>query len=786
MALANAPDRLTVACYWMTRGAQRAWQAINHQLEDPHGALFWIGGPAAAGKTHFLNYVIALGLRAGPLSAETARHLTIAAEISAPAGTADLERRLLEQLSLELAGDNGRAATLWRQLRGAEALRVALDHARHQGVKSVSLALDFGTAESESATEWLRSLAELAARIRTPRLTVIAAGRGQPPPGAQSFDVTPAPDEEIAVAIGRTRRLDDSSPRRADESYRGIDLGDLDGRAIFPFHPAAADALHVIGGRAAGIAGLARIAREAVLHWCEARDPRRLIYPAEVMSVPSGRATIEARLGETGRTALKLALAAADALAERNREVARDFVGTLVLQSLVGSAPSLDLEQLRAQMPSAAEYGRPTGGVLAEIAGELAARSRGVIVFDPAARTAQFNPRAAGAPQVAAFNSALTLARRFDPTLTPANEMPELRTRHKRLGDAMAEALETAARNRESFGTAVGEAGGMMSAAQQRAFADFIAIAEGGAQALIETGADTERCAGALEVVAAYEALAAIAAAAPRLRAMRDYLDATNLRAEFEDDQARDRRLVELETQCQLLRAAVNPSALSNASRVFEALEARFQTFKWTYVQHYRAAHQAWRGEMERVAGLAIDARGYVAALRRLNAIVALGPPEGAELSAQMTALQRRVVRCDFEGPLSPEITPLCPRCGFVLGTPSPRPEIDDAMVLAKRALQAKLAVLSQSAIARLICEHDDSHRLEGFLKITQAAQAEALVRVLDDKLARYLARLLDDNVSVASDGERRGVVRNIRAPRLKRHGVERGGRQLKSSDDDS
>src|SRR5260370_6942950 len=97
MALANAPDRLTVACYWMTRGAQRAWQAINHQLEDPHGALFWIGGPAAAGKTHFLNYVIALGLRAGPLTAQPPPQLTTPADISPPAGTHALHHRLLAQ-----------------------------------------------------------------------------------------------------------------------------------------------------------------------------------------------------------------------------------------------------------------------------------------------------------------------------------------------------------------------------------------------------------------------------------------------------------------------------------------------------------------------------------------------------------------------------------------------------------------------------------------------------------------------------------------------------------------
>jgi len=49
--------------------------------------------------------------------------------------------------------------------------------------------------------------------------------------------------------------------------------------------------------------------------------------------------------------------------------------------------------------------------------------------------------------------------------------------------------------------------------------------------------------------------------------------------------------------------------------------------------------------------------------------------------------------------------------------------------------------------IARLIREHDRDNRLEGFLKITQAAQTDALVRVLDEKLARYLAQVLDDNL---------------------------------------
>jgi len=63
-----------------------------------------------------------------------------------------------------------------------------------------------------------------------------------------------------------------------------------------------------------------------------------------------------------------------------------------------------------------------------------------------------------------------------------------------------------------------------------------------------------------------------------------------------------------------------------------------------------------------------------------------------------------------------------------------------------RRALEIKLAALSQSMIARLIRIHDREHRLEGFLKITQAAQTDALVRVLDEKLARYLAQVLDEN----------------------------------------
>ncbi|MGH7878331.1 MAG: hypothetical protein ACREQD_02425, partial [Candidatus Binataceae bacterium] len=81
-----------------------------------------------------------------------------------------------------------------------------------------------------------------------------------------------------------------------------------------------------------------------------------------------------------------------------------------------------------------------------------------------------------------------------------------------------------------------------------------------------------------------------------------------------------------------------------------------------------------------------------------------------------------------------------------------------------------KLATLSQTAIARLIREHDRGGRLEGFLKITQAAQTDALVRVLDDPLARYLTRLLEENPAGEAD-PRSAVVQPLRVARTRARG---------------
>ncbi len=402
----------------------------------------------------------------------------------------------------------------------------------------------------------------------------------------------------------------------------------------------------------------------------------------------------------------------------------------------------------------------------------LSERSHGVIRFEGSA--ARFDPRAAGAPEVAAFNAALGLIQRFDPTITAAEEMPELQAKLKRLADAMADAFEAAHHTGEIIAPVMNDPQVKLPPERRSAIADFAALATSGPSGLIEAAAAPERREQALKTIAAYESMASAAAAAPRIVAMRDYLDATGLR--YHHEAAEDGKLEGLVSQCQLLAGQLSPAVLLGAPHNLDALQARFQQFRWAYVEEYRAAHRRWRDEMRRLAAIKQDGRRHLEALARLNSIKALGPAHGAELEASMAAIDKRMVPCDFDGPLAPEVTPRCPQCGFVLGTPSPGRELEELFEEIRKALSSRLAALSKSAIARLIREHDHSRRLEGFLRITQAAQTEALVRVLDDELARYLAQLIDENLTLGAkeatvagaEADARPVLRSITGKRPK------------------
>jgi hypothetical protein len=739
--LESAPGADVVEFYFLTEAANRAWAAISARLASGTGAVFWIGGPAGAGKTHFLNYVLALEERAG---ITRGRRAIVRLGLEARGEVYDVEQRMFELLAREIgSGDAG--ATLWRQLHGGEALGVAFEQAHRVGLRAISVAIDFGASDAVGWDGYIAELARAAALNRQVAFNLYVAARTRAPAGAIALEVAPAGvGERILAAVARSRRILDETTVAA--LYDGTDLGAVEPHTIFPFDPRAIETLGNLAEEPASVASLAKLVSAALAAYREnAEAGMRPLLPIELVAAPAVAKRMEQRLGEAGRAALSIAHRAAEAMEERDR--ARGIVDVLMLERLGVGARALSPGELRARLPQHYRRGGSASAASAAIAAmleALAARTGGVITFE--ARGAQFNPRAAAASEVASFNRALALIQRFDSTLIEAAEPPQVRTRLKRAGEVMARAMEAAHRVDATLEAAHRELRAELQPEHRRTLDDFIALAGSGADALIEQASTPQSRAQAERVIAAYETLAAAAAAAPRIREVRDYLRATALIPDIAgDDPALDHAVAAAQVECQLLLAALDNAVPHWEPRSLDALEIRFQKFKWNYIQIYQAAHERWRRESERMTVEIATARAHFGVLGRLNSIAALGASIGEALERRIEELERRVTRCAPDAAVALDLVPCCRRCGFVLGTTLPASELGEIFEDLSCALKAKLTALSQDAIARLIRQHDRGHRLDGFLKIIQAAHTEALVRVLDDNLARYLGRLLDE-----------------------------------------
>src|SRR5271155_2347598 len=223
LELETSPRVATVASYVFTRAAERSWQVLNQHLEEPHGSVFWIGGPAGCGKTHFLDYVIALQRRAGALDAQNMRRLVCGLELAGRVSAAEVELFLLSALAEQIGGDPRTSGDLFRHMRGAAALNVGLETARRTGIAAITVAIDFGTSECASSSEFFAMLAQVAATFRQVKFTVIAAGRMSAPEAARPLAVMSRDAiEETTIAVRRARRLIEDAAVEAEGAYAGI------------------------------------------------------------------------------------------------------------------------------------------------------------------------------------------------------------------------------------------------------------------------------------------------------------------------------------------------------------------------------------------------------------------------------------------------------------------------------------------------------------------------------------------------------------------------------------
>ncbi len=185
------------------------------------------------------------------------------------------------------------------------------------------------------------------------------------------------------------------------------------------------------------------------------------------------------------------------------------------------------------------------------------------------------------------------------------------------------------------------------------------------------------------------------------------------------------------------------PAHLLAHPELWPSVRSSFEWFHDQYVALYRVRHRAQvAAHTEAHQRLAAAPEG-VEALQRLDAIGALGPPVGAAAVAQWQAVLNASTPCRAAGRAEGFAAGArCAACGFRMDAPSP----DRAATAALRTLTAALATqvqrLSSATVRRIL---EDGHRpaLERFLQVLRASDADALVRVLDDRVAGFLHELL-------------------------------------------
>lgn len=191
------------------------------------------------------------------------------------------------------------------------------------------------------------------------------------------------------------------------------------------------------------------------------------------------------------------------------------------------------------------------------------------------------------------------------------------------------------------------------------------------------------------------------------------------------------------------LLEGVNLQELLASPRRWQALKAQVDQFKARYGRAYALYHASYQKEAAVLWRRLEEARPKLEALERLNAVRELGSPVGIGLAERYKSLRESLRLCG----LSPEELPLdtsprCRVCQVALGEPLPEKEAELLLREIEGALGEQNRRLSQRVV-QLILQGRSAKRLESFLKIVQASDLSALANTLDDRLARFIRRLL-------------------------------------------
>jgi hypothetical protein len=204
---------------------------------------------------------------------------------------------------------------------------------------------------------------------------------------------------------------------------------------------------------------------------------------------------------------------------------------------------------------------------------------------------------------------------------------------------------------------------------------------------------------------------------------------------ESEPELAIDRTLA-LEELC-FATLVAEPHRWAGVRAAFERFRQRYHS---AYLRHH---HRYYEGLLTLHAQL-LDTVSHAQALRRLNTLRELGPPQGEDALAEYEDIPQRIGPCTLCTTLERELRDgaRCPVCGISLNDEPPWEEVQRVKLRLERALKQQLQRLSSKAVSQILAASGEA-RVEQFVQLVQASQARSLADVLDDELLGFLRRLL-------------------------------------------